>query len=454
MIRRAISGIVLAAMLISLMIPAFLIQPVKATVWTVNDDGGADFTRIQDAINAASDGDSINVLSGTYNELLTIDKDLHISGENRETTIIDGSGLGGTYDDLVTIAASGVQIRRLTIRNLDSSLGSAVYISAGCSANALIDLNILNIERYAIFLAGSDYNVIGSNTISGRSFGIELSDSHHNCIENNEITDLDDYGIIITDSSHNVIRGNTVNNNYIGLSLDASSSNTVSDNELIGNQWDGVQLLEGCIDNHVERNIIRDCQQDDGIDIHTNSDHNYITLNLITGNTGSGISLTTSNFNTIWGNILQENHQYGIYVDTSSDNTISNNDFVDNTFNSIISNAHVLDAESSNQWNDNIRGNYWSDYGGEDLDNNGIGDTPYTIYIPNNIDNYPIMSFFIIGNINHDHVVDIFDAVLLASAFGTHYTPPPYHPADLNYDGVIDIYDAVILAANFGMGYP
>jgi hypothetical protein len=40
----------------------------SARTWSVDDDGGADFIRIQDAINNAKDGDSILVYSGVYYE--------------------------------------------------------------------------------------------------------------------------------------------------------------------------------------------------------------------------------------------------------------------------------------------------------------------------------------------------------------------------------------------------
>jgi PKD repeat protein len=66
----------------------------------------------------------------------------------------------------------------------------------------------------------------------------------------------------------------------------------------------------------------------------------------------------------------------------------------------------------------------------------------------------------LIGDINGDGVVDIFDAVLLAKAFNSHgpnhdYAGEPASPnwnpnADLNGDGVVDIFDAVIFAAHFG----
>jgi hypothetical protein len=42
----------------------------------------------------------------------------------------------------------------------------------------------------------------------------------------------------------------------------------------------------------------------------------------------------------------------------------------------------------------NCLGNYWDDYTGSDLDNDGIGDTPYMTDIDTDKDNYPLMSRF------------------------------------------------------------
>jgi hypothetical protein len=44
-----------------------------------------------------------------------------------------------------------------------------------------------------------------------------------------------------------------------------------------------------------------------------------------------------------------------------------------------------------NQWDNGTIGNYWDDYNGSDLDDDGIGDTPYIIPGPGgNQDNFPI----------------------------------------------------------------
>lgn len=55
------------------------------------------------------------------------------------------------------------------------------------------------------------------------------------------------------------------------------------------------------------------------------------------------------------------------------------------------------------------------------------------------------------GDINGDKAVNIFDAVLLASAAGSDPSKPNWNAnADINNDGVVNIFDAVILAAHAG----
>ncbi len=64
---------------------------ILATVWTVDDDGNAQFVIIQDAVDAAGDGDTVFVYSGIYSENICIDKSISLVGENRDSTIINGS---------------------------------------------------------------------------------------------------------------------------------------------------------------------------------------------------------------------------------------------------------------------------------------------------------------------------------------------------------------------------
>jgi len=61
---------------------------------------------------------------------------------------------------------------------------------------------------------------------------------------------------------------------------------------------------------------------------------------------------------------------------------------------------------------------------------------------------YPI---YILGDVNIDGIVDIFDVVLAASAFDSRPGDSNWnHAADLNNDDVVDIFDIALLANNFG----
>jgi len=53
--------------------------------------------------------------------------------------------------------------------------------------------------------------------------------------------------------------------------------------------------------------------------------------------------------------------------------------------------------------------------------------------------------------VNGDRIVDIFDLVLVASAYGSTPSSPNWNPnTDINGDNIIDIFDLVIVASHYG----
>jgi hypothetical protein len=55
------------------------------------------------------------------------------------------------------------------------------------------------------------------------------------------------------------------------------------------------------------------------------------------------------------------------------------------------------------------------------------------------------------GDVDYNGIVDIYDGIILVTAFGTTLDKPGWNAnADINDDGFIDIFDAIILANHFG----
>jgi len=61
--------------------------------WTVDDNGLADFSTIQAAIDAASSGDTVQVAAGTYNERILMKDGVTVEGAGAGVSIIDGGGI-------------------------------------------------------------------------------------------------------------------------------------------------------------------------------------------------------------------------------------------------------------------------------------------------------------------------------------------------------------------------
>ena len=100
-----IIGILLSTILIVTIIPIGVSTvTTSGDIITVDDDGGADYTRIQDAISIANSSDTIYVFSGIYEEQITIYETINLTGEDKETTIIDGGG----SDRIIYIYGDGI----------------------------------------------------------------------------------------------------------------------------------------------------------------------------------------------------------------------------------------------------------------------------------------------------------------------------------------------------------
>jgi parallel beta-helix repeat protein len=118
----------------------------------------------------------------------------------------------------------------------------------------------------------------------------------------------------------------------------------------------------------IRNNIIE--QSYHGLVIRDTNDSNIVN-NVIT-NTTIGIFFSSCNGNNVTGNLIEENINGAWITFTQGFITVTPNKFYHNNF---IDNTNQPSAIASTKWDNGAEGNYWSDYSGQDLNGDGIGDT-------------------------------------------------------------------------------
>ena len=336
----------------------------------VGGSGPGNYTKIQDAIENANEGDSVFVYRGLYHENLVLYNDgISLIGEDKYTTIVDGI----KKNDVLRIYGNFTSIKDFTIQNSSNMhVGIAVQILmnpkynirnvhiSNCiiknndlgvifnnvSQSSISHCQIYNLTAQSITVRLLSENISITNcTIhdSGEYVGggwissgnIYIDGWHrYNCsnitICNNEIYNLLGNGITITKSKNVHISHNNIYKNSVeGISIGATSYCQIDHNNIFENSYNGIIIEKGDVEIF----------------------NNYIYKNGVGEYYDGGILLQDC-FNNITttNNIIKENNQYGLLLIRSSMNLIAKNDFINNTIN-----AYFLQRALFNHWSEN----YW-----------------------------------------------------------------------------------------------
>ncbi|MFZ3167642.1 MAG: NosD domain-containing protein [Candidatus Methanoperedens sp.] len=452
-----------------------LIGSAGAATWTVDDSGGADYMRIQDAIDNASAGDTILVYSGTYYENVNVSKKLTLLGIGKP--VVDARGIGSA----VTLSMDGTTLDGFNVRNgsLNTKLVAGIFVIS--NNNMIKNNNVLN-NAYGIALWNSSYNKVEDNIANDNAKLREIVDGPPPSA-----------GVIVF-GSHNIIRNNNASNNFIGIGIFnggptgdmVSVNNTIEGNTVINNTGitgenqqppsSGILLGRSNVNNNIIRNnsalnnrygiIIfgssnntltnNTAEGNDliGIGIFSGgptgnvvSVHNTVSSNMATLNHGHGFSLRNSINNNITGNVASNNDNYGISLESSSNNTLSGNNVSNNWFAGI-----YLEFSNDNM----LRGNKALNNGGNGANlyyanNNILNDnifadsiTYYGINLFSSKNNLIYNNYFNNTNNAHDDGSNIWNITKTAGAniiggsyLGGNYWSD-YAGSDLNGDGLGD----------------
>jgi parallel beta-helix repeat protein len=194
------------------------------------------------------------------------------------------------------------------------------------------------------------------------SYSIYLADTTNSVISDNTITAGN--GIRIQE---NKINGSNVSvlRNYLTTGMWSGRNTTIASNTFIGK---GIML------------------------------GSYVTV-AYNNFTGCDVAINMNGYNSTIRNNSFQNNQVVFHMYEGGNNQVYRNNFISNTKQAEEQHSdpsrwpiNVYYTSVNNTWCQvpPVGGNYWSDYTGNDLNNDGIGDTPYHI-IENYTDQYPLI---------------------------------------------------------------
>jgi parallel beta-helix repeat protein len=189
---------------------------------------GCHYSKIQQAITAASEGDTIQVGAGTYQENLTIIKRLTLQGEGKDKVTIQGT---------VTILST----KLVTLSGFTVKGGQGVQIEDSTTI-VLSDNAFVESTAEGLLARSSSITVRGNLISRNKSHGLLLILGSRALIRGNTITSNGGDGITIrasqADLSDNIVR----DNGGCGVRADADSTVTgsVTSANFGGNQGGGL----------------------------------------------------------------------------------------------------------------------------------------------------------------------------------------------------------------------
>ena len=346
----------------------------------VGGDGSGNYTKINDALNDAVEGDTVYVFNGTYIEEVIIRKsNISLIGESRENTIIDGNNRFWVIGTKGATPLDNIKISGFTLRNCrNSGNGRVLHLRVkNCEVSDNIIIAKKGDETEGILLRNGDNNIIRNNIISEGDFGIDFVNIDNNTISEN-IFHNNSYAIQGFGESNNIFDNEFINNNK-GIDLGGFYNNIMNNDFSYLGEY-GINIDLGfCV---ISNNTLYSGKRN-GINL---VGYNHTIINNKISNFRRGIQCYYNN-NTIISKNDISNNEVGIYLYSWKNNKMYHNNFRNNNISAI--------DEYETFWDNGYEGNYWSDYEEKYPDASrklrGVWDTPYEIPEGDSKDRFPLV---------------------------------------------------------------
>lgn len=355
------------------------------------------YSSLLKAIQEAEDGDTIEVYGGEHAGPLIVNKSLELIGH--DWPVIDGNGVG----TVLKLTAPDTVVRGFRILNSGDSLDEENSGISGEAPGLRIEGNRLENTLFGIYLRDAAGSIIKDNHIQSKSLDVpRRGDPIRVWYSNNaEIISNDiDKGrdVVLWYSENLTVRGNTVRDGRYGLHFMYCDDALIDGNLLINNSVGAFLMYSRRL--RFLNNTIAFNHGPSGYGVGLKDmDDAFINQNLFFGNrVGAHLDNSPREVDSIGrfeGNVFAFNDIGVNLMPSVRNNQFTRNSFIDNQEQVGISGNGG--QAKANSWDIEGIGNYWSDYSGFDVLDDGIGDIPYLsekLY-ENLIDRHPGMRLFI-----------------------------------------------------------
>jgi len=337
--------------------------------------GATAFQPLQPLVDATEEGGTLIPPPGTYAGPVVIDKPIVIDGNNE--VIVDGGGKGTVF----LLDTDGATLKNLHITNsgeFHNDIDAGVQVRG--KFNVIKD-NVIDNCLFGVDLQQSNNNIVRNNTISSKPFdlgqrgdSVRLWYSFNNKVTDNKISGVRD--MVVWYSADNELSRNTATDSRYSLHFMYSRYNLVEDNKYYNNAV-GIFLMysDGIT---VRNNHIAHAAGPTGVGIGFKETSDLTIENNEVLYCATGLYIDVSPYqpdttNRFSGNLVAYNGIGIRFLNDWTGNIFKQNQFADNLTQIIVSGGKTANR---NVW----EGNFWSDYEGFDLDQDGVGDKPYELY--------------------------------------------------------------------------